>query len=420
MATKAKKTTAKKRVVAKKPASAKKRPAKKSSVKKPVALKKVNKATAKRKPATCKKTSIKKSPVKNSKPKKAKAIKSKVTKKAAVTKRRKNKNGLATERDLASGDHSFIFANKSNKSKAKPKKVKAKSKKTNGSGAKASSKKLLEPTHTVDPTQIYLRELGFKGLLNAKEELKLARRVQKNDPEARKVMIESNLRLVVKIARCYLNRGLPFSDLIEEGNLGLMTAVEKFDPERGFRFSTYATWWIRQTIERAIMNQSRTVRLPIHVIKELNIYLRAAKKLTQDLDHEPTPEEIARLIDKPIDDIRKMLQLVPDATSIDMPVSAEGQRSIGDTLSDENNIDPAELVQEEDMMEHVHRWLDKLDDRHREVIVRRFGLFKHEKGTLESVGKAVGLTRERVRQLQVDALKLLREMIEKETADKAE
>jgi RNA polymerase nonessential primary-like sigma factor len=314
--------------------------------------------------------------------------------------------GLTLEKDLASGNHSFIFAD----SKRKKKKAVVK---------KKVQRKTDEPlTHTIDPTQIYLRELGYKGLLNAKEELRLSRLIQQqNDPDARRMMIESNLRLVVKIARHYLNRGLPFLDLIEEGNLGLMTAVEKFDPERGFRFSTYATWWIRQTIERAIMNQSRTVRLPIHVIKELNIYLRAAKKLTQELDHEPSAEEIAGMIDKPIEDIRRMLGLVPDTTSIDTPISVEGQRTIADTLADDNNIDPAQLVLDHDMNQHVHRWLEKLDERHREVIVRRFGLFDHEKGTLESVGKAVGLTRERVRQLQVDALKMLREMIEQETTE---
>ncbi|OGO92833.1 MAG: RNA polymerase sigma factor RpoS [Coxiella sp. RIFCSPHIGHO2_12_FULL_42_15] len=327
--------------------------------------------------------------------------------------KRKIRNpSLSLEKDLSTGNHSFIFADK-RKKKSVVKKPRAK--KTNGRHKPAPTAHESE-TFTVDPTQIYLRELGYKGLLTAKEELRLARLVQKNDAAAREKMIESNLRLVVKIARHYLNRGLPFLDLIEEGNLGLMTAVEKFDPERGFRFSTYATWWIRQTIERAIMNQSRTVRLPIHVIKELNIYLRAAKKLTQELDHEPSPEEIASMIDKPIEDIRRMLKLVPDATSIDTPISSDGQRSIGDILTDENNIDPAQLVQEQDMYQHVHRWLESLDDRHREVIVRRFGLFDHEKGTLETVGKAVGLTRERVRQLQVDALKMLREMIENEAS----
>ncbi|MCH9743915.1 MAG: RNA polymerase sigma factor RpoS, partial [Gammaproteobacteria bacterium] len=250
----------------------------------------------------------------------------------------------------------------------------------------------LEPSAGLDPTQIYLKELGYQSLLTAKDEIKLGRKVKKGDQEARKQMIESNLRLVVKIARHYCNRGLAFLDLIEEGNLGLMTAVEKFDTKRGFRFSTYATWWIRQTIERAIMNQSRTVRLPIHVIKELNVYLRAAKKLTQELDHAPSPEEIGEMIDKPIEDIRRVLSFAPNATSIDVPIAKDSQKTIVDTLEDDNNTDPAKLLLNVELEDHVQRWLEKLDERHQEVIKRRFGLMGHEKGTLEEVGKAVGLT----------------------------
>ncbi len=265
-----------------------------------------------------------------------------------------------------------------------------------------------------------MRELGHQTLLNAKDEVRLARRIHKGDKEAWKQMIECNLRLVVKIARHYINRGLAFLDLIEEGNLGLMTAVGKFDPERGFRFSTYATWWIRQTIERAIMNQSRTVRLPIHVIKELNIYLRAAKSLTQQLDHEPSAEEIAELIDKPVDDIRRIMDLAPDSVSIDTPVSDDGQRTLVDTLSDDNNVDPARLIQDADLQDRVEQWLKQLDDRYREVVIRRFGLYDHEKGTLESVGKAVGLTRERVRQIQIDALRQLKSILSDEGVDARE
>ena len=271
-----------------------------------------------------------------------------------------------------------------------------------------------------DPTHMYLHELGYKPLLSATDELRLARLVKKNDKAARIKMIESNLRLVVKIARHYCNRGLQFLDLIEEGNLGLMTAVEKFDPERGFRFSTYATWWIRQTIERAIMNQSRTVRLPIHVIKELNIYLRAGKELTKKLDHAASPEEIAEMIDKPVSEIREILSLAPDTTSIDAPLMDDGQKSVVDTIADENNIDPGALAEQADLQTHMTGWLELLNEREREVIIRRFGLQGHERGTLEEVGVAVGLTRERVRQLQIEALKKLRHFVEAEGINQSE
>lgn len=271
-----------------------------------------------------------------------------------------------------------------------------------------------DANETRDPTYLYLHELGYKPLLSAKEELRVARDVKKGDKTARIKMIESNLRLVVKIARHYCHRGLAFLDLIEEGNLGLMTAVEKFDPERGFRFSTYATWWIRQTIERAIMNQSRTVRLPIHVIKELNIYLRAGKKLASQLDHKPSPEEIAEMIDKPVEEIREILLLAPDAISIDTPVMQDGQKTLVDVIADDSNIDPAALVQQEDLEMHIAQWLEILSEREREVIIRRFGLQGHDRGTLEEVGVAVGLTRERVRQLQLEGLKKLRHIVESE------
>jgi RNA polymerase nonessential primary-like sigma factor len=330
-------------------------------------------------------------------------------KKTSKTKSKAKKTNAAG--DIAAGDHSFIFANSS----AKPRSSASADKELQAAAKKVSERNQGRETRSTDPTQIYLRELGFKPLLTAKEELKLARKVRKGHKESRKNMIEANLRLVVKIARHYLSRGLSFLDLIEEGNLGLMTAVEKFDPERGFRFSTYATWWIRQTIERAIMNQSRTVRLPIHIIKELNIYLRAAKVLSQQLDHKPSPEEIATMIDKPIDDIRRVLGLAPDATSLDTPITQhEGMKSLGDTLADDHNIDPENLVLDADIYEHVETWLAELDERHREVVIRRFGLMDQEKQTLEAVGKAIGLTRERVRQLQVDALRQLRTRLDQE------
>ena len=266
----------------------------------------------------------------------------------------------------------------------------------------------------LDATQLYLNEIGFSPLLTPEEEVYFARRALRGDEEARKRMIESNLRLVVKIARRYVNRGLSLLDLIEEGNLGLIRAVEKFDPERGFRFSTYATWWIRQTIERAIMNQTRTIRLPIHVVKELNVYLRAARELTQKLDHEPTPEEIAELLDKPIGDVKRMLGLNERVSSVDTPMGHDSEKSLLDTIADTKCTDPAEVLQDSDLRASIDYWLDQLPHKQREVIARRFGLRGYEMSTLEEVGKEIGLTRERVRQIQVEALKRLRDVLEKQ------
>lgn len=264
----------------------------------------------------------------------------------------------------------------------------------------------------MDATQIYLSEIGFSPLLSAEEEVHYARLALKGDEAARKKMIESNLRLVVKIARRYLNRGLPLLDLIEEGNLGLMKSVEKFDPNRGFRFSTYATWWIRQTIERAIMNQTRTIRLPIHVVKELNVYLRAARQLTQKLDHEPSAEEIAEMLDKPLEDVEKLLGLNDKVASVDTPMGFDENKSLLDTIADESGTNPAELLTDENLRTHIESLLDKLTENQQQVIARRFGLRGFEKATLEDVGKEIDLTRERVRQIQVEALKTLRHLLE--------
>jgi RNA polymerase nonessential primary-like sigma factor len=264
----------------------------------------------------------------------------------------------------------------------------------------------------MDATRLYLREIEFSPLLTAEEEVYYSRLSRKGVEKARKKMIECNLRLVVKIARRYMNRGLALLDLIEEGNLGLIRAVEKFDPEKGFRFSTYATWWIRQTIERALMNQTRTIRLPIHVIKELNVYLRASRKLEQTNEHEPTAEEIARLVDRPVENVEKMLGLRDRVSSVDIPVGKENDRPLLEIIPDMANPEPSSILQNEDVMANLEMWLNQLEEKQRQVVVRRFGLHGYERTTLEEVGRELGVTRERVRQIQMDALRQLRKILE--------
>ena len=268
-----------------------------------------------------------------------------------------------------------------------------------------------EVAKNLDATQLYLSEIGYSPLLTAEEEVHFARRALKGCEASRKRMIVSNLRLVVKIARRYNNRGLALLDLIEEGNLGLIRAVEKFDPERGFRFSTYATWWIRQTIERAIMNQTRTIRLPIHVVKELNVYLRAARELAQQLDHEPTAEDIAVYLDKPIDEVSKMLRLNERISSVDTPIGGENDKALLDILADDNETSPEEQLRDNNIKNSIVGWLQELSAKQREVLARRFGLMGYEPSTLEDVGAEIGLTRERVRQIQVEGLRRLRDML---------
>ncbi len=261
----------------------------------------------------------------------------------------------------------------------------------------------------LDPTRQYLEEIGVAPLLTADEEKTLARRAQRGDESARQRMIESNLRLVVKIARRYINRGLPLLDLIEEGNLGLIRAVEKFDPERGFRFSTYATWWIRQTIERGIMNQARTVRLPIHVIKDINACRRAARRLRDKLDRVPTMAEIAERMDVEPGEVERLMAL-HERVTLRAP-TADGDGPV-DRLRARRDAEPPRCAQKEAMHDIVDHWVWELNDKQRAVVERRFGLHGYRRATLEQIGDEIGVTRERVRQIQLDALKNLRQMME--------
>lgn len=274
-----------------------------------------------------------------------------------------------------------------------------------------------ESRKAFDATQLYLGEIGHAKLLTAEEEILLATKAKEGCLASRNKMVESNLRLVVKIARRYLNRGLDLLDLIEEGNLGLMHAISKFDPTKGFRFSTYGTWWIRQTIERSLMNQTRTIRLPIHIVKELNIYLRAERELEQKLDHSPRVDEIAEYLGKNVKDIEKMFCLKERVTSMDGPINEDSEKSFINTVPDDNERNPAQKLDHDYILSQIEYFLDSLSEKQREVILRRFGLRGCENKTLEEVGSEIGLTRERVRQIQVDALSTLKDMMDEHNID---
>ncbi|NOY70998.1 MAG: RNA polymerase sigma factor RpoS [Gammaproteobacteria bacterium] len=265
----------------------------------------------------------------------------------------------------------------------------------------------------IDTTQLYLNEIGYSPLLNADEEVKYSRLVQQGDGKARDKMIESNLRLVVKIARYYMNRGLALLDLIEEGNLGLIHAVEKFDPERGFRFSTYGTWWIRQTIERALMNQTRTIRLPVHLVKQINQFKRAARKLSQKLDHEPSNEDIAGLLDIPLKEVDHLMNIKEQVACID-GASANRDKLLLDAKAEGGFSDPPGFLHDAEIQNCIELWMKQLNEKQRYVVEARFGINGMDAATLEEVGEKIGVTRERVRQIQVEALKRLRTILERE------
>ena len=264
-----------------------------------------------------------------------------------------------------------------------------------------------------DVTQLYLNEIGAKPLLTPAEEVATARLVCAGDFAARQKMIEHNLRLVVNIAKHYLNRGIPLLDLIEEGNLGLIHALEKFDPERGFRFSTYATWWIRQSIERGIMTQSRTIRLPVHVVKEINVVLRAMRHLESAERRETTIERVALLIDKPVAEIRRILSLNEHIASLDAPLEIDPGHTMAELIADDTGRDPESLLQTSEIGDLLEDWLRQLTERQRVVIERRYGLNGQDIATLDLIAGDLGLTRERVRQIQMEGLDRLRKIIKR-------
>lgn len=259
-----------------------------------------------------------------------------------------------------------------------------------------------------DPVRMYLKEIGRVPLLTAEEEVELALKIEEGDQEAKQRLAEANLRLVVSIAKRYVGRGMQFLDLIQEGNMGLMKAVEKFDYRKGFKFSTYATWWIRQAITRAIADQARTIRIPVHMVETINKLIRIQRQLLQDLGREPTPEEIGAEMDLPTEKVREILKIAQEPVSLETPIGEEDDSHLGDFIEDQEATSPAEHAAYELLKEQLEDVLDTLTDREENVLRLRFGLDDGRTRTLEEVGKVFGVTRERIRQIEAKALRKLR------------
>ncbi|WP_225743975.1 RNA polymerase sigma factor RpoD [Marinilactibacillus sp. Marseille-P9653] len=259
-----------------------------------------------------------------------------------------------------------------------------------------------------DPVRMYLKEIGRVDLLSAKEEIALAKRIETGDIIAKQELAEANLRLVVSIAKRYVGRGMSFLDLIQEGNMGLMKAVEKFDYEKGFKFSTYATWWIRQAITRAIADQARTIRIPVHMVETINKLVRIQRQLLQDLGREPTPEEIGAEMDLPTEKVRDILKISQEPVSLETPIGEEDDSHLGDFIEDNEATSPSDNAAYELLKSELEDVLDTLTDREENVLRLRFGLDDGRQRTLEDVGKVFGVTRERIRQIEAKALRKLR------------
>ena len=259
-----------------------------------------------------------------------------------------------------------------------------------------------------DPVRMYLKEIGKVSLLTADEEIELAKRMEQGDEEAKKRLAEANLRLVVSIAKRYVGRGMLFLDLIQEGNLGLIKAVEKFDYQKGFKFSTYATWWIRQAITRAIADQARTIRIPVHMVETINKLIRVSRQLLQELGREPTPEEIAAELDMPVDRVREILKISQEPVSLETPIGEEEDSHLGDFIQDDNVPVPAEAAAQTLLKEQLDEVLSTLTEREQKVLRLRFGMSDGRARTLEEVGKEFDVTRERIRQIEAKALRKLR------------